>query len=460
MLAQVRCVGACVLLLTVVAADPVNNWLFPKHEKLPGIQNHVQLKHKQSDVSTTPTPQLSPLPIPSSHDCELATDCLDSGHGVCWSRGVCCKGSFCNCSLGYTGRNCENSTFWNCPRQCAGNGVCNNGTCECIPGYSGSDCSTVEFCSEKNFCNGNGICVKDDCQCNLGYTGTACENILACPGNCSSRGICVLGVCQCDPGLFGDSCGFANVSYCLNACSGRGICEEDGMCSCDVGYSGSGCQNALDLCDGCVHGLCVFGEDASPGCECKTGWNGTFCDIFDIANAPCRELAFCSGHGECSYATDDSLGTCNCAPGYAGPTCNLIEYSMCPMECSGRGRCNENSRECVCRGAFGGAACNESLCPATTNGVCDNHGICLPSISDGSEESSRSFSCICDEVHQGKDCSEEYSPNAACPKECSGHGECVETTCSCFQNWKGDACDEYVALSATDLDAPSASEFS
>lgn len=72
-------------------------------------------------------------------------------------------------------------------------------------------------------------------------------------------------------------------------------------CTCDSGWTGQNCQNAI--CDGgCGHGQCD-----SPGhCTCQQGWGGAHCDQ-PGCDQPCV-------NGNCT-----SPNVCTCESGWKGP---------------------------------------------------------------------------------------------------------------------------------------------
>lgn len=97
----------------------------------------------------------------------------------------------CNCSAGYTGKNCETDPCDEKINPCSGQGECtldpadtdDGRKCNCTAWYSGDNCET-DPCDEKiNPCSGHGECTLDaddiddgrKCNCTVGYTGDNCE---------------------------------------------------------------------------------------------------------------------------------------------------------------------------------------------------------------------------------------------------------------------------------------------
>ncbi len=54
-------------------------------------------------------------------------------------------------------------------------------------------------------------------------------------------------------------------------CSSNGVCVEQDICICDVGWAGSDCSTPV--CSACVNGDCVAPET----CICDSGWTGADC---------------------------------------------------------------------------------------------------------------------------------------------------------------------------------------
>jgi alpha-tubulin suppressor-like RCC1 family protein len=96
-----------------------------------------------------------------------------------------------------------------------------------------------------NNCNGRGVCntVTGLCGCFSEYLGEDC-NLYQCPTpDCNLHGVCdtSIGICVCSPSSLysGLSC---EKRRCTLDCSGRGRCDASGVCKCDAGFGGLGCQ--------------------------------------------------------------------------------------------------------------------------------------------------------------------------------------------------------------------------
>jgi len=110
----------------------------------------------------------------------------------------------------------------------------------------------------------------------------------------------------------------AAIASCPNACSGHGSCGNHDRCSCYANFVGGDCSEK-----GCPHG---------------------------------RSGQECSGRGTC----DRGSGTCECADGYSGASCQRI---ACPNDCSGKGSCDTTTGMCNCAGGYAGNDCGTRLCP-------------------------------------------------------------------------------------------------
>lgn len=71
----------------------------------------------------------------------------------------------------------------------------------------------------------------------------------------------------------------------------------------------------------------------------------------------CLPARSCNERGRCVDA-GGGLPQCVCAPFFTGPSCQLDDPSHCPLNCSGRGRCDGGF--CHCQAGWWGAACTRS----------------------------------------------------------------------------------------------------
>ncbi len=149
-------------------------------------------------------------------------------------------------------------------------------------------------------------------------------------------------------------------------CSGRGVCDAQGGCTCAVGYSFSnGDSLAGEIPD------CGF---RSPGGQCPKNTAGVEC----------------SGRGTCSGSP---AFTCTCQEGFQGADCS---ERVCPsdtawwqvptsasfvrsaIECSGRGLCNRQTGICQCQHGYEGNACERKSCVVSNFKPCGGLGRCVP----------------------------------------------------------------------------------
>ena len=122
----------------------------------------------------------------------------------------------------------------------------------------------------------------------------------------------------------------------------------------------------------------------------------------------------CTGNGTC----DSTSGLCKCDTNYSGADCSTFTppQKTCPP-CLNSGTCNPNTGECICTDFFSGSNCS---CPK-----CFNGGTC----------NENTGKCICINGYTGDTCS-----NAPCPGNCSGHGSCLNGTCTCNIGYGGLDC--------------------
>ena len=226
---------------------------------------------------------------------------------------------------------------------------------------------------------------------------------------------------SCPYGFTGPDCA---VKTCRLGCSGHGLCV-DGVCYCDPFYAGDGCQTAVHDCS--FRGIY---NPVLAKCECDAGYIGAECHLLDPrcpTNGSVDKLGqpqVCSGRGFCVD------GVCHCPPDADGLAC---EKQICPLGCSGNGKCSKGGR-CVCDVGWGGPSCAVRHCAGLgswTLTLCSGHGACLPN-----------GTCACRPGWKGLDCATVMCPADASGKECSGHGLCRDDSkCYCNPNYGGPACE-------------------
>ncbi|XP_059143588.1 uncharacterized protein LOC131930938 [Physella acuta] len=276
------------------------------------------------------------------------------------SNGLTC--SACNegtWGLGCTNTcNCVTSNTQFCDKK--------SGDCHCKSGWNGSSCEEdIDECKASNICYAHSHCINTPgghvCSCDDGYVNTNQTSCQACDENlygpaCTLRCSCppnaacnnVNGSCYCKPGWRGPACE-TDVNECqegTHTCS-QGklqVCvNKDGgyECSCRIGYSKS-CDTCE--CEECPEGK--WGQDCSHtctcvasnthlcnktngSCVCKTGWNGTRCDV-DIDE--CNQTSdLCPAHSHC--INNDGGYNCSCDEGYVyldNNKCNVMTTASTP----------------------------------------------------------------------------------------------------------------------------------
>eukprot|EP00744_Colponema_vietnamica_P003659 GILI01005574.1.p1 GENE.GILI01005574.1~~GILI01005574.1.p1 ORF type:complete len:1406 (-),score=381.11 GILI01005574.1:329-4021(-) len=204
----------------------------------------------------------------------------------CNGRGSCASG-VCTCSSNFFGVDCSGSY---CLNGCSGNGDCVNGICKCQDGYMGIDCryrakeigvgevANIRFraytdmylkftltspassllVSTDNFPFSISLVKHDATNTALlssplrTFNPAATGSIYSTyrPSTPLAAGVYYLVASA--PALPDDGCYYdlASISVSVPSscyCSGKGICDTSGICSCYPGYSGPSC-NSTDIC--------------------------------------------------------------------------------------------------------------------------------------------------------------------------------------------------------------------
>lgn len=449
---------------------------------------------------------------------ESAVSC----HSNCFNHGTCNQG-VCECYDGWFGQHCEQKleVAAVCMPACAHGGRCVSGKCECPHGFTGVDCSKValspaflkmlqdsptgasdipgrvaeDLSSTSSLLHVDGpanrepavtrvtagtggaaagsiyvareaVRVVSNAAELLGDMATARENRHKKDPDNEDAASRMAAMVSTRKGLFRQKQPSAEATvHCEAGCSGHGVCEDSGKCSCATGWTGSICD--MPLCPGncnsrglCVQGNCVceagwYGaschlkrcpNDCSGAgycfegkCKCMNGFEGDACEqvqltrqsivvklkhsdplkprsgtsqfketssLRSLAGASCPDQ--CNHRGQCSPG-----GKCRCDAGYSGVACE----SFCPNECSGQGRCIEGG--CLCFAGFTGADCS-------VPGCCSGHGTCdVPG------------TCECEPGWGGPECSVQL---VCADPTCSGHGTCLAGSCHCEDGWAGPRC--------------------
>ncbi|XP_078610876.1 uncharacterized protein LOC144881585 [Branchiostoma floridae x Branchiostoma japonicum] len=129
----------------------------------------------------------------------------------------------------------------------------------------------------------------------------------------------------------------------------------------------------------------------------------------------------CSGRGRCVN------NTCECMPGWSGPDCDVGNCTDCSGE---HGKCVLGF--CQCEPGWEGTSCSQrATCHAVNNCTDEQHGLCV-----------KTNICACVPGYIGTDCSEV--PTCYKTDNCTSRGVCVDhDTCLCERDWTGDKCDKF-----------------
>jgi hypothetical protein len=369
------------------------------------------------------------IPINDCSDCEPTFQSCISGCEEYFNYTIDCTGSSpccfeelslsdcsdqndtCDCTIGWTGSNCEIPTCQN--KLSTDSSVCNyqNGTCtspdncECNDGWQGDECEIVDC---DNLCNNHQTCVFNGievlCICEDGWSGATCQ-IPVCDEDCNStyHKTCYYPnqcICENDYYLYNDTC----IPVCTTCDQTVGICTGPHTCECpesgfdDTNGDGSLCTPiCAPECNETEQ--CVYNGESNE-CVCKYGY--TLNNETEICETNCT--GGCNLGEQCvvELISGELIASCECADGYFLDNGTLGEYGYCKPGCF--------PYEC-----------------------CDNSYCCYPDLcccKDGYYRDVGTLLCV-------PDCSTLYN-NTGCPL----HYQCsTPDTCICEDSWSGDNCE-------------------
>ena len=305
-------------------------------------------------------------------------------------------------------------------RPCGG-GMCVDGSSAICDGPTVGTCietAPVSVQTDADACTAVSA-LDDDTACSAVVTA-ADSNIMACTYSHAMQ----LGA-DCEAG-FGAGGGLQ--ADCAAGCTyaaATGSCPTDmpadetvGYVAFDVGTTGAGILQGYsvlltspgidgdcgvyagpDICNG--RGTMTQQEDRSD-CVCDDGYFGSACEYTYCPRD-------CSGRGKCQHTT----GTCVCSDRYHGDGC---QYIHCPGDCNGRGSCDATTGVCTCGASFHAPACAAGACtPSCTNG-----GTCDETLGR----------CKCAPLFFGEACEIDASPTAAA-EACAGAATDAVATPDC-----------------------------
>ena len=215
---------------------------------------------------------------------------------------------------------------------------------------------------------------------------------------------------------------------CQFDCSNTGLCVDENVCECYYGSQGTFCDNThymehTDLCGykctfdqgKCVPDYIIGNTDRYWKCECKTGYYGPQCALFDCPNS-------CHYNGKCL-----DVNICHCFPGYLGDSCEI------DCGCDGHGLCS-----------------SEAIASYTNNKTIHFSSLTFPTCQCdvGYMWSTNSKSCI--PLPRSNEYSSTYSTSPLLCKDSCVFGSCKPTIgtalnvgtefCDCWAGYSGQYC--------------------
>ncbi|XP_059175578.1 mucin-like protein [Physella acuta] len=304
--------------------------------------------------------------------------------------------------------------------------------------------------------------------CNATHYGLNCANTCICHLNNTVDCNDTTGECLCAAGWNGTTCDedvdeCLNINYCLEA---NEICfnlNGSAECLCDFGFQRSLFNYSCEACSASSYGpnckskcTCVFNNtadcnDTSGACLCKSGWNGTNCEL-DINE--CLNKSYCLGvHEECNNLQGSA--ECRCELGFDNRTgvcqaCNTTSYGFyCGNKCScvmnNTIDCNDTTGSCLCASGWTGTKCDTDINECLSTSYCVGfHEKCY-NLNGSAEckclpgyEKNNGTCQVCNKTHYGLDC----SLKCVCVMENTIYCNGRSGACLCSPGWNGTNCEK------------------
>ncbi|UJR36701.1 hypothetical protein I4U23_029418 [Adineta vaga] len=284
---------------------------------------------------------------------------------------------------------------------------------------------------------------------------------------CNNHGTCIPNksnsfTCECDLGFTGSTCdqGSFKIDECASQpCANNGTCtdlENGFLCRCLPEWNGTLCTEPMNPCQSSPcgpAGKCVATNTPQIPyyCQCPDGQN----TIFKCADSnPCQPNP--CGPGKCEVTSDIHNGyICRCLDGTIQLTnCTTPKNPCTTLPCGSNGRCISLSAApkgymCMCQ-SDGITFTTIDTCP-TTNSICThltcrNGGTCVPfSANEPSCNTGKigSVCCQCPPNYTGLRCERELDFCSSNP--CKKNGRCLSGKsgyrCQCYEGFTGENCE-------------------
>nr|XP_044632247.1 neurogenic locus notch homolog protein 4 isoform X6 [Equus asinus] len=193
-------------------------------------------------------------------------------------------------------------------------------------------------------------------------------------------------------------------------------------------------------------GTCLNLSQGQGTCQCAPGFLGETCEFPD----PCQDAQLCQNGGSCQALLPTLPGSpsppsplapsffCTCPSGFTGERCQAQLKDPCSSFCSKMGRCHiqESGRpQCSCLPGWTGEQCElQDFCSANP---CINGGECLATYPE--------IQCRCPPGFEGhaceRDVNECFLDPGRCPKGTSCHNTLGSFQCLCPAGREGPHCE-------------------